>query len=43
MARQYVKVRGVGGGRMSARIPSAPRIASLGNGRVRVVNGKRKA
>lgn len=45
MARQYarVTVRGVGGGRMSARRPSAPRIASLGNGRVRVVNGKRKA
>lgn len=45
MARQYarVTVRGVGGGRMSARRPSAPRIASLGNGRVRVANGKRKA
>ena len=38
MARQYVKVRGVGGGRMSARRPSAPKIAAR-----RVSNGKRKA
>ena len=45
MARQSIKfsVRGVGGGRAGTRRPSAPRIASLGNGRVRVVNGKRKA
>ena len=38
MARQYVKVRGVGGGRMSARRPSASRLATR-----RVSNGKRKA
>lgn len=40
MARQYMKVsiRGVGGGRMSARRPSAPRLAMR-----RVSNGKRKA
>lgn len=40
MARQYarISVRGVGGGRMSARRPSAPRLAMR-----RVSNGKRKA
>lgn len=40
MARQRMKfsVRGVGGGRMSARRPSAPRLAMR-----RVSNGKRKA
>jgi hypothetical protein len=38
MARQYVKVRGVGGGHMSVRKPSAPKIAVR-----RVSNGKRKA
>ena len=40
MARQYAKlsVRGVGGGRMSTKHPSAPKIATR-----RVSNGKRKA
>lgn len=38
MARQYVKVRGVGGGRVSTRKPSAPKLAVR-----RVSNGKRKA
>lgn len=40
MARQYARlsVRGVGGGRMSARRPSAPRLATR-----RMSNGKRKA
>ena len=38
MARQYMKVRGVGGGRMSARRPSTPRFAVR-----KVNNGKRKA
>lgn len=40
MARQRMKfsVRGVGGGRMSVRRPSAPRLATR-----RVSNGKRKA
>lgn len=27
MARQYVKVRGVGGGRAGSRVPSAPKLA----------------
>ena len=38
MARQYVKVRGVGGGRMRTKQPSAPRLAVR-----RTTNGKRKA
>lgn len=38
MARQYMKVRGVGGGRMSAKRPIAPKVAVR-----RVSNGKRKA
>ena len=38
MARQYVKVRGVGGGRMSTIRPSAPRLAVR-----RAPNGKSKA
>lgn len=40
MARQYAKlsVRGVGGGHMSARRPSAPKLAVR-----RISNGKRKA
>ena len=47
MVRQYVKVRGVGGGRAGTARPSAPRVAprvvAMGNGRVRATNGKRKA
>lgn len=38
MARQYVKVRGVGGGRTVTRKPNAPLLAAR-----RVSNGKRKA
>ena len=38
MARQYVKVRGVGGGRMSAKKPIAPKLAVR-----KTNNGKRKA
>ena len=38
MAKQYVKVRGVGGGRMSTKTPSAPKLAVR-----KVNNGKRKA
>lgn len=40
MARQYAKlsVRGVGGGHVSTRRPSAPKLAAR-----RVSNGKRKA
>lgn len=38
MARQYVKVRGVGGGRAGSRVPSAPKLAVR-----RTPNGKRKA
>lgn len=49
MARQHMRfsVRGVGGGRANVRRPSAsvsaPRLASIGRGRVRIKNGKRKA
>lgn len=38
MAKQYVKVRGVGGGRAGTRKPTAPKLAVR-----RVSNGKRKA
>lgn len=38
MARQYVKVRGVGGGRVKTIRPSAPKLVVR-----RVNNGKRKA
>lgn len=38
MARQYVKVRGVGGGSAGTRRPSAPRFAVR-----KTSNGKRKA
>lgn len=38
MARQYVKVRGVGGGRMTTHKPSAPKLAVR-----RGPNAKRKA
>ena len=38
MASQYVKVRGVGGGRMTTRKPSAPKLAVR-----KINNGKRKA
>lgn len=38
MARQYVKVRGVGGGRAGLRKPSAPKLAVR-----QVPNAKRKA
>ena len=38
MARQYVKVRGVGGGRAGTHKPSMPKLAIR-----RVPNGKRKA
>lgn len=43
MARQYMKVsiRGVGGGRMSVKRPSAPRFAA--NRSRKISNGKRKA
>lgn len=49
MARQHMRfsVRGVGGGRAGARAPSVrpsgPRVVSLGNGRVRATNARRKA
>jgi len=47
MVRQYVKVRGVGGGRAGTARPSAPRVAprivAIGNGRVRAINARRKA
>lgn len=39
MARQYVKVRGVGGGHMSIKKPTIPKLAFL----KRAANGKRKA
>ena len=38
MARQYVKVRGVGGGRAGSNKPNAPKLAVR-----RVPNAKRKA
>lgn len=38
MARQYVKVRGVGGGRAGTKRPSSPKFAVK-----KVNNGKRKA
>lgn len=41
MARQYVKVRGVGGGRAGTKRPSAPRFAA--NRSRKISNGKRKA
>lgn len=40
MARQYVKVVGVGGGRMSARKPRVPKLVAHGG---RVSNARRKA
>ena len=49
MARQHMRfsVRGVGGGRANAKGPSvrayAPRVAGVGNGRVRAANARRKA
>ena len=39
MAKQYVKVRGVGGGHMSIKKPTIPKLAFL----KRVTNGKHKA
>ena len=41
MVRQYVKVRGVGGGHGAVLRAYASRVKSNGRGRVRVVNGKR--
>ena len=38
MARQYVRVRGVGGGRAGTRKPTAPRLVVR-----KTTNGKRKA
>lgn len=41
MVRQYVRVRGVGGGRAGTKRPSAPRVAI--NRARKISNGKRKA
>ena len=43
MARQYVKVRGVGGGQASVLRAYVEQLESDGNGRVKKKNGRSKA